>query len=178
MSSKGRICKFVKWHIPPLEPTGAIVLCKSQQIRRLRIRSNRMSGQCLVKVGPPSAKLAQHLDSNAALCNVSCIVCGHLFVYINQDGRHRAHQTRDVDQCWFNVGPASKTLAQHQTNIGPQSAKGWTGPNLQRRPASRPAYTRLNKGATPIIACSIRHFYDVYIWNSPPGSGSGCHGYG
>ena len=57
----------------------------------------------------------------------------HTKKHLSQITRHallipRANPTKTIqcpNRCWFDVGPASQTLAQHETNIGLLYRAAW-----------------------------------------------------
>ena len=50
--------------------------------------------------------------SDSTFWHIHCYISARIFIYIST--APSKHET--LTRCWFNVGPASQTLAQHQTN--------------------------------------------------------------
>ena len=51
----------------------------------------------------------------------ACLFRGQELKIHHELSRGTSSKPETLNQCWFNVGPASKTVGQHQTNIGSTS---------------------------------------------------------
>ena len=69
------------------------------------------------------------------VCNVNDWVSGEACVSSSTQWLFNVSPENTV-QCWFNVGPASQTMAQHETKIGLMSRVCWVGQCRRRGPAS------------------------------------------
>ena len=80
-------------------------------------------------------------------------------------GRHET-----LTQCWFNVGPASATLAQHLSNIGSMFMCKWGSPTyhgLSTDPDSAWHYDEcsLNYKLLPLSIAIYLHCLPTWLWS-------------
>ena len=96
--------------------------------------SNNCSPNCLV------TRFCEHFHVYIILCLVNLVLSGYCSVYcgasilccryddLHEDNimsKYSPENNDTLTQCWFNVGSASQTVAQHLISIGSMCRVGW-----------------------------------------------------